>query len=45
MIKKIKLTNFRKFKKFEIDIEKDIVVLHGDNAVKKYHSRSNIPNY
>ncbi|HPQ79435.1 MAG TPA: DNA replication and repair protein RecF [Candidatus Dojkabacteria bacterium] len=35
MIKKIKLTNFRKFKKFEIDIEKDIVVLHGDNAVGK----------
>ncbi len=35
MIKKIKLTNFRKFKNFEIDIEKDIVVFHGDNAVGK----------
>lgn len=35
MIRKIKLTNFRKFKNFEIDIEKDIVVFHGDNAVGK----------
>ncbi len=35
MIKKIKLTNFRKFKKFEIDIEKDIVIFHGDNAMGK----------
>lgn len=35
MIKKIKLTNFRKFKNLEIDINKDIVVLHGDNAVGK----------
>lgn len=35
MIRKIKLTNFRKFKNYEIDIEKDIVVFHGDNAVGK----------
>mgnify|MGYP000911698812 CR=1 FL=1 len=35
MIQKIKLTNFRKFANLEIDIEKDIVVLHGDNAVGK----------
>ena len=35
MIRRIKLTNFRKFKDFEIDITKDIVVFHGDNAVGK----------
>lgn len=35
MIQKIKLTNFRKFENLEIDIEKDIVILHGDNAVGK----------
>ena len=35
MVSKIKLTNFRKFKNLELDIDKDIVVLHGDNAVGK----------
>ncbi len=35
MIQKIKLTNFRKFKELEIDIEKKIVILHGDNAKGK----------
>jgi DNA replication and repair protein RecF len=35
MIRHIKLTNFRKFKNLELDIDKDIVVLHGDNAVGK----------
>jgi len=35
MIEKIKLTNFRKFKNLEIDIEKDIIVLHGDNGKGK----------
>ena len=35
MIKKIKLINYRKFQNLEIDIEKDIVVFHGDNAVGK----------
>jgi len=35
MIKKIKLTNFRKFQNFEINIEKNIIVFHGNNAVGK----------
>jgi DNA replication and repair protein RecF len=35
MIEKIKLTNFRKFSDLEIDINKNIVVLHGDNAKGK----------
>lgn len=35
MIKSIKLTNFRRFKDFEMEISKDIVVLHGDNAKGK----------
>lgn len=35
MIKKIKLINFRRFESFEINIEKDIIVFHGDNAVGK----------
>lgn len=32
MIKRIKLTNFRRFNDLELNIEKDIVVLHGNNA-------------
>ncbi len=35
MIKKIKLTNFRKFNSLEIEINKNIVVFHGNNAVGK----------
>ena len=35
MIQKIKLTNFRKFKKLELDITHPIVILHGDNAKGK----------
>ncbi len=35
MITKIKLTNFRKFKQLELDVNKNIVVLHGDNAKGK----------
>lgn len=35
MINNIKLINFRKFKNIELDIDKSIVVLHGDNAVGK----------
>lgn len=35
MIRRIKLTNFRKFNELEIDITKDIVVLYGDNAQGK----------
>jgi DNA replication and repair protein RecF len=35
MITNIKLSNFRKFNEFEIPINKDIVVLHGDNAKGK----------
>lgn len=35
MIKSIKLTNFRRFKDLNIEISKDIVVLHGDNAKGK----------
>ncbi len=34
-IKNIKLSNFRKFDKMEISIEKEIVVLHGNNAKGK----------
>jgi DNA replication and repair protein RecF len=32
MIRKIKLTNFRRFKELELNIEKELVILHGDNA-------------
>jgi DNA replication and repair protein RecF len=35
MIRNIKLSNFRKFGEVEIPIEKEIVVLHGDNAQGK----------
>ena len=35
MIRSIKLTNFRRFEDVQIDIEKDIVVLYGDNAQGK----------
>ena len=35
MIKSIKLTNFRRFDDVQIDIEKDIVVLYGNNAQGK----------
>ncbi len=35
MIKNIKLTNFRKFKKLDLDITKKIVVIHGDNGKGK----------
>ncbi|MGI5897988.1 MAG: DNA replication/repair protein RecF [Candidatus Dojkabacteria bacterium] len=35
MITNIKLTNFRKFKNLDLDIEKNIVVLHGNNAKGK----------
>ena len=35
MIKKIKLTNFRKFNSLEIEINRNIVVFHGNNAVGK----------
>lgn len=35
MIKSIKLTNFRRFKEFQIDIEKNIVILYGNNAQGK----------
>jgi DNA replication and repair protein RecF len=35
MIKKIKLTNFRRFDELDIDITKDIVILHGDNGKGK----------
>jgi len=35
MITNIKLSNFRKFNDLDIPIEKDIVVLHGDNAKGK----------
>ena len=35
MVSKIKLTNFRKFKNLELDIDKDIVVLHGDKLLVK----------
>jgi DNA replication and repair protein RecF len=32
MIKSLKLTNFRRFNELTINIEKDIVILYGDNA-------------
>ena len=35
MIKKIKLTNFRKFKNLDLDIDKNIVVFYGNNAQGK----------
>ncbi len=35
MITNIKLSNFRKFNDIEIAIEKDIIILHGDNAKGK----------
>jgi len=35
MIRSIKLTNFRRFEDVQIDIEKDVVVLYGDNAQGK----------
>jgi DNA replication and repair protein RecF len=35
MIKNIKLTNFRKFKKLNLKITKKIVVIHGDNGMGK----------
>jgi len=35
MIKRLKLTNFRQFKKLELNFEKDIIVLHGNNAIGK----------
>ncbi|MFA7678310.1 MAG: DNA replication and repair protein RecF [Candidatus Dojkabacteria bacterium] len=35
MIENIKLTNFRKFNELDIDIKKDITVLHGNNAKGK----------
>ena len=35
MIRSIKLTNFRRFEDVQIDIEKEIVVLYGDNAQGK----------
>jgi DNA replication and repair protein RecF len=35
IIKNIKLSNFRKFSDIEIPIEKNIVVLYGDNAQGK----------
>lgn len=35
IIKNIKLSNFRKFNDVEIPIEKEIVILHGDNAQGK----------
>ncbi|MHC1716531.1 MAG: DNA replication/repair protein RecF [Candidatus Dojkabacteria bacterium] len=35
MIKRIKLTNFRQFKKLELNFEKNVVVLHGNNAIGK----------
>lgn len=35
MIKRLKLTNFRQFKNLELNITKDIVVIHGKNAIGK----------
>lgn len=35
MIRRLKLTNFRKFEKVEFDLDSDLVVIHGDNAVGK----------
>lgn len=35
MIKNIKLTNFRKFKKLNVDITKEIIVIHGNNGMGK----------
>jgi len=35
MIKKLKLTNFRRFNEFEIKINKNIIIFHGNNAKGK----------
>ena len=35
MITRLKLTNFRKFNELELNIDKDIVILHGNNAKGK----------
>lgn len=35
LIRRLKLTNFRKFEKVEFDLDSDLVVIHGDNAVGK----------
>lgn len=35
MIKKLKLTNFRQFKKYECDLDNDLVIIHADNTKGK----------
>lgn len=35
MIKRLKITNFRQFKNLELNFEKNIIILHGNNAIGK----------